>query len=186
MEQLKKIVKDCKAGKRDAQAKLFKLFSEKMFGVCLYYCKDYTAAEDILQDGFIKVFKSIKQFESKGSFEGWIRRIMVNTALERYRKQHMLYAVNEIEYYTESLSYDDIIDSISAKDLLGFIQDLSPKYRMVFSLYAIEGYSHQEIGKKLGISEGTSKSNLSRARKILQNKVKENYGNINTKSRFAT
>ena len=151
------------------------MFAKKMFGVCLRYAKDYTEAEDILHDGFIKVFEKIELFKYKGSFEGWIRRIMVNTALERLRKQSILYPVNDFMENSLDYSYENIIDEISTKDLLALIQDLSPKYRIVFNLYAIEGYSHQEIGEKLGIAVGTSKSNLSRARQILQQKVKDLY-----------
>lgn len=186
MDQLEGIINDCKAGKRKAQASIYKEFSKRMFGVCLYYSKDYTEAEDILQDGFIKAFAKIKQFENKGSFEGWLRRIMVNTALEKYRKQHHLYAVNDIEDYIEEFSYNDVIDEISAKELLRFVHELSPKYRMVFSLYAMDGYSHQEISEMLGISEGTSKSNLSRARKILQERVMTNFSHVIRTSKYAT
>ena len=172
---LEKIIKDCKKNRPDAQKKLYEHFSGKMFGVCMQYSKDYTEAEDILQDGFIKVFTKIDQFDFKGSFEGWVRRIMVNCALERYRKHNLLYSVSEIREYDTKLAYDDVLSEISSKELLKLIQDLSPQYKMVFNLYAIEGYSHQEIGEKLGISEGTSKSNLSRARTILQERVKELY-----------
>ncbi len=169
------LIKECKKNKPDAQRKLYEQFSGKMFGVCLRYSKDYTEAEDILQDGFIKVFTKISQFDFKGSFEGWVRRIMVNCALERYRKHNLLYSVSEIREYDTKLAYDDVMSEISCKELLSLIKDLSPQYKMVFNLYAIEGFSHQEIGEKLGISEGTSKSNLSRARAILQEKVKELY-----------
>lgn len=172
---LDKTIKDCKRNRPDAQKRLYEHFSGKMFGVCLQYSKDYTEAEDILQDGFIKVFTKIDQFDFKGSFEGWVRRIMVNCALERYRKHNLLYSVSEIREYDTKLACDDVMSEITSKELLALIQELSPQYKMVFNLYAIEGYSHQEIGDMLGISEGTSKSNLSRARTILQEKVKELY-----------
>lgn len=174
-DELKEIVKGCKAGKRKAQKQLYEMFARKMFGVSLLYTKDYTAAEDIVQEGFVKVFTNIKQFSFKGSFEGWIRRIMVNTALEKYRRQNHLYPVEDVAPYMDEVGYDDTISQISANDLMEIIQELSPQYRVVFSLYAIEGYSHKEIAKKLSISEGTSKSNLSRARKILQDKVLEHF-----------
>ncbi|MFA6403676.1 MAG: sigma-70 family RNA polymerase sigma factor [Salinivirgaceae bacterium] len=169
------LIKECKKNRPEAQRKLYEQFSGKMFGVCLRYSKDYTEAEDILQDGFIKVFTKISQFDFKGSFEGWVRRIMVNCALERYRKHNLLYSVSEIREYDTKLAYDDVMSEISRKELMSLIQELSPQYKMVFNLYAIEGFSHQEIGEKLRISEGTSKSNLSRARAILQEKVKELY-----------
>lgn len=175
LKDLDEIIKACKRNKPDAQRKLYELFSKKMFGVCLQYAKDYTEAEDILQDGFIKVFTKISQFDFKGSFEGWVRRIMVNCALERYRKQNLLYNVSEITDYDVRFAYDDALGEISSKELLGIIQELSPQYKVVFNLYAIEGYAHQEIAEMLGISVGTSKSNLSRARVILQEKVKELY-----------
>lgn len=175
MKDLENIVKDCKKNRPVAQRKLYERFSGKMFAVCLQYAKDYTEAEDILQDGFIKVFTKISQYNFKGSFEGWVRRIMVNCALERYRKQNMLYSVSDIQDYEGHLVYDDVMGEISSKELLTLIQDLSPQYKMVFNLYAIEGYPHQEIAEMLGISVGTSKSNLSRARVILQDKIKSLY-----------
>lgn len=170
--ELDSIVQGCISGNRKSQELLFNLFSGEMFGVCLYYSKDYTEAEDTLHEGFMKVFRKIDQFEFKGSLAGWIRKIMVNTALEKFRKQHQLYALTD-----EFENYDDIdpvnvMNTISAKDLIDLIRELSPKYRMVFNLYAIEGYSHKEISEMLGISEGTSKSNLARARYVLQEKVK--------------
>lgn len=146
------------------------------------YAPDMDTAQDILQDGFIKIFRNMHKFEFKGSFEGWMRRIIVNTALERFRKQHFLYPVSEITDYAEDVSYEDVLQQLSAEDLMNIIKELTPKYRMVFNLYAIEGYSHKEIGEMLNISEGTSKSNLSRARKILQEKIAVLYdSDVNTK-----
>ena len=176
MGDFNEIIHQCVSGDNKAQEQVYRQFSGKMFGVCLHYAKDYTEAEDILQESFYKVFKNIKQFRFKGSFEGWIRKIVVNTAIDRFQRQKHLYAVDDIYDYSEDFSYDDIISDITAKDLIQLIQELSPKYRMVFSLYAIEGYTHDEIGKKLGISTGTSKSNLSRARTILQKRVRDLFG----------
>jgi RNA polymerase sigma-70 factor (ECF subfamily) len=130
----------------------------------------------VLQDGFLKIFEKINQFEFKGSFEGWMKKIMVNTALEKYRTQYKVINILDGMNNYEKESFEDVSDLITADELLTFIQDLSPKYRMVFNLYAIEGYSHKEISEMLDISEGTSKSNLSRARLILQEKVKSLYG----------
>ncbi|MBI9033500.1 MAG: sigma-70 family RNA polymerase sigma factor [Bacteroidales bacterium] len=149
-----------------------------MFGVCRYYSKDYTEAEDVLHEGFIKVFKKINQFEGKGVFEGWLRRVFVNTALERYRKQNILYPVEDYHQFVELADNYNAVEQITTKDLYAIIQELSPKYKMVFNLYAIEGYQHKEIAEMLGISEGTSKSNLARARTILQKKVKERFSSI--------
>lgn len=172
LEPIEKLVKSCIKGNSSAQEELYKMFASKMFGVCLLYTKDYDAAKDVLQEGFVKVFNKLDTFRFDGSFEGWVRRIMVNTALERYRKNYYLYATSDIDDYKEDLSYEDVTAQLSADDLLKLIYELSPQYQTVFKLYAIEGYSHKEIGDMLEISEGTSKSNLSRARKILQDKVK--------------
>jgi len=146
-----------------------------MFGVCLQYSSNYEEARDVLQEGFIRVFEKLRQYKGKGSFEGWMRRIMINSALEKYRNQYNLFPVIEFDENIDDNYYEDIYDELTAKDLLKFIQELSPKYRLVFNLYAIEGYSHKEISRMLGISIGTSKSNLSRARGILQEKVERYY-----------
>jgi len=175
VNHLDEIIKGCVRGNRDSQGKLYQMFSGKMYGVCLYYSKDQTEAEDILHEGFLKVFNYISQYKGEGSFEGWIRRIMVNTSLEKYRKQNILYPVGDIYDYIEDVGYEDIISNISMNDLLKMIQDLSPQYRMVFNLYVMEGLSHKEISELLVISEGTSKSNLSRARTILQNRIKKEF-----------
>ena len=158
-----------------AQRELYDMFKSKMFGICLRYAGNYDDAQDILQDGFLKVFEKIHQFGFKGAFEGWMRKIMVNTALEKYRLHYRQVTVNEniaeIEYEQEN----EIIAEIDRIELVKIIQDLSPRYRIVFNLYALEGYSHKEISEMLQITEGTSKSNLSRARTILQEKVNKYY-----------
>lgn len=174
-EALEILIKDCVAGKRKAQQQLFNLYSDDMYGVCLYYSKDYTEAEDTLHEGFMKVFQKIEQFKFKGSLAGWIRRVMINTALEKFRKQNQLYALGDEFESNEDIQQENVISDLSAQDLIELIRELTPKYRMVFNLYAIEGYSHKEIGEMLGISEGTSKSNLARARYILQKKVKKHF-----------
>jgi RNA polymerase sigma factor (sigma-70 family) len=166
-----KILDGCKKGKGNDQRKLYDLLSPKMYGLCLQYADNTDDAKDIMQEGFIKVFRKIEQFTGKGSLEGWVRRIMVNTALEKYRSQVIMQPVDEKTAIKNNLIYEETIENISADNIISIIQTLTPKYRMVFNLYAIEGYSHKEIAEKLGISEGTSKSNLSRARVILQDKV---------------
>ena len=171
--ELEILIKDCVIGTRKAQQQLFNLYSDDMFGVCLYYSKDYTEAEDTLHEGFMKVFQKIDQFKFKGSLAGWIRRVMINTALEKFRKQNQLYALGDDYESNEDIQQENVISDLSAQDLIKLIRELTPKYRMVFNLFAIEGYSHKEIGEMLGISEGTSKSNLARARYILQKKVKK-------------
>lgn len=169
---LDEVIKGCKAGKVKDQERLFNLYSDDLFGVCLYYSKDQTEAEDLLHEGFLKIFQHINSYRYEGSFEGWMRRIMINTSLERFRKERHLYPLSEAENTMEDIVEENIISQITTKDLLKMIQDLSPRYRMVFNLYAVEGYSHKEISEMLGISEGTSKSNLARARIILQRNVK--------------
>jgi len=146
-----------------------------MFGLCLQYASNYDDACDILQDGFIKVYRKLEQFSGKGSFEGWVRRIMINTALERYRSQLHLYPLTENTFSGDELLYEEVFEKLSADDLIKLVQELPPRYRMVFNMYAIEGYPHKEIAGILGIKVGTSKSNLSRARDILQKKVKKYY-----------
>jgi RNA polymerase sigma-70 factor (ECF subfamily) len=168
-----KIIEGCKKGKNRYQEELYRMLAPKMYGLCLKYSNNKDDAKDIMQDGFIKVFQKIDQYTEKGSFEGWVRRIMINTALEKYRSQVTIYSLDERMPITDEGVNSTVIDELSAEDLLGLIRQLTPKYRMVFNLYAIEGYNHKEIGELLGISEGTSKSNLSRARLILQEKVKE-------------
>ncbi len=176
MEDFKPIISDCIAGSRKAQSMLYQQFAPKMFGVCLRYAKDATEAEDNLQDGFIKVFTNLKNFRHDGSLEGWIRRIMINVSLEKIRKQHLLYPVEDVAIY-DSVNYsDDVIAKIAADDLMKLIQQLPPRYRLVFNLYVIEGMSHQEIAEEMSITQGTSKSNLARARDILKKKVQENFG----------
>jgi len=167
------IVEGCKAGKRELQKALYTRFSGKMYSVCLRYCKNREEAEDILQDGFIKVFHSIQQFMGAGSFEGWVRRIMVNTALEALRKKKLDFSSFDIEHAENHQAQAfDTTSKTSASDLLTIIQQLPPGYRTIFNLYAIEGYQHKEIAVMLGISEGTSKSQLARARYVLQEKLK--------------
>jgi len=172
---LENIISGCLDGDRKSQEQLYKMFSSRMFGLCLQYSNDYDDARDILQEGFIKVFQKLDQFQHKGSFEGWVRRIMINTALEKYRSQLHLYPLTEKDVKTEEFIFEEIFEKLAASDLIKLVQELSPRYRMVFNMYAIEGYSHKEIGEILGISIGTSKSNLSRARSILQEKVKKFY-----------
>lgn len=178
MEELKKIIKDCASGNVRAQEKLYHLLAPKMFGVCLRYAKDKTEAEDSLQEGFIKVFQNIDRFRHEGSLEGWVRRIMVNVSLEKFRKQHLMHPVEDISIYEESQTSDDILAKISAQELIGLIQQLPPRYRMVFNLNVMEGLNHKEISDEMKISVGTSKSNLARARDILKRKVKELYREV--------
>lgn len=165
------IINGCIVGERKAQQTLYSRYSPKMFSICLRYAKDHHSAEDILQEGFIKVFKYIGNFRREGSFEGWLRRIFVNTAIEHLRKNVSLYSIVDKDDKPIDIVDESIFDHLDQQDLLNMVQSLSPGYRTVFNLYVVEGYSHKEIGKLLSISEGTSKSQLARSRQILQKKV---------------
>ena len=175
-EKLEILLKDCKRGRRKSQEELYHRFASAMYGICLQYASGEEDAEDILQDGFIKVFAKLEQVKNPAAFPGWIRRLMINTALEKYRSHVVLQRVDDYKGEVHEVSDDSIFGELTCDELVALIQTLSPKYRMVFNLYAIEGYSHQEISEELGISIGTSKSNLSRARAILQEKIKNMYG----------
>lgn len=174
MPDILNIIKGCLSGSRRDQELLYRRHAAKLYAVSLQYSGNDDEARDILQEGFIKIFENLIYYKNEGSFEGWMRRIVVNTALEKYRSKHNLYRVDDIELIPEPDAEPDTEDysGLEAVDLLDIIRELPPKYRMVFNLFAIEGYSHKEISKMLNISEGTSKSNLSRARMILQKKVK--------------
>lgn len=176
-ETIENILAGCRKGKKKAQEALFRLYADKMFGVCRYYTRDHSEAEDVLHDGFIKVFDKISKYRGDGSLEGWIRRVIVNTALERFRKHSRMFSMTELDESMADAAGYDVEGHLSSEELLEIIMELSPKYRLVFNLYALEGYSHREISQRLGISEGTSKSNLARARTILQKKVVQRFGN---------
>ncbi len=173
MEELEILITDCKAGKREAQSRLYQLYAPTLFGVCLRYSRDRTEAEDTLHEGFVLIFNKVYQFAFKGSFEGWMKKIMVNLSLEKCRTRFKMQSVEDISVYDSQLADADVYADMNAAKLLELIQNLPPQYRLVFNMYAIDGYSHKEISQALGIAEGTSKSNLARARKILQDKVVE-------------
>ena len=157
-----------------AQRRLYDMFAKKMMGVCIRYTNSKEEAEDILQEGFIKVFKNIARFKQEGSLEGWVRKIMVNTALENYRKtkkEQQNIAIEKVDYQLENNAY--IIESLEANNLLKLIQTLPSGYKTIFNLYAIEGYTHKEIGEQLHISENTSKSQYSRAKVHIQKMLEQ-------------
>jgi RNA polymerase sigma-70 factor (ECF subfamily) len=168
----KSLIEGCLKQNRKAQKMLYELHASKFLGVCMRYAKDKPEAEDILQDAFLKIFERIEQYNHNGSFEGWMRRIIVNTAITNYRKNVKHYHnsnlddINEYEDYT----LNDVTE-FSLEEMLNVIQSLSPGYRMVFNMFAIEGYSHKEIAEMLNIDIATSKSQYSRARKIIQNRL---------------
>ena len=169
------LVKECVSGNPIAQKKFYDLFAKKMMGVCLRYMNNEEEAQDVLQDGFIKIFSKLHDCESKGSLEGWVRRIMVNTALDQYRKNKKHQNDVDVDVVGYKLEKNDfIIESITAGDLLKIIQAIPEGYRVVFNLFAIEGYSHKEIAERLGVTESTSKSQYSRAKSLLRKLMVEN------------
>jgi RNA polymerase sigma factor (sigma-70 family) len=173
LPDIKNIISGCLKGNRRDQELLYRRHAAKFYAVCLQYAGNDEEARDILQEGFIKIFENLIHYKHEGSFEGWMRKIMVNTALEKFRSKHNLYRVDDIDQIPEPDAQPDNYDysGLEATDLLSIIRELPPKYRMVFNLFAIEGYSHKEISRMVNISEGTSKSNLARARIILQRRV---------------
>ncbi|MBC7904188.1 MAG: RNA polymerase sigma factor [Gemmatimonadaceae bacterium] len=152
---------------------MYQRFSPKMYAVCLRYANNADDAQDLLQEGFIKIFRNLTKFRKEGSFEGWVRRVFVNTAIEHYRRKVNLNSLSESEEKTIEDKSWNVLDHLAEKDIIQLVQEIAPGYRSVFNLYVIEGYSHKEIGTLLGISEGTSKSQLARAKSILQKKVQE-------------
>jgi RNA polymerase sigma factor (sigma-70 family) len=166
------LIAGCMAGDRNSQSLLYDLYAPKMMILCLRYAKNREEAEEMLQNGFVRVFKYLGQFKHEGSFEGWIRKIMVNCALQKLKNNLHLKPVVSLETRDYDLSYgNNILEQINGKELLKLVQTLSPAYRTVFNLYVFEGMKHREIAELLQISEGTSKSNLFDARNILQKKV---------------
>ena len=150
------------------QELLYKKFNGKMYGVCMRYSGNTEDANDLLQEGFIKIFKNIEKFRGEGSFEGWMRRIFVNTSIEHFRKKVKLYNVSEVQENTIEDTDLTILDTLAEKDIIVLVNELSPGYKTVFNMHVIEGYSHKEIADILGITEGTSKSQLARAKGVLK------------------
>lgn len=168
---LNQLINDCKNNNRKAQEQLYRIYSPKLFAVCLKYSRNYAEAQDNLQDGFILIFKKIEQFSFKGSFDGWLKRVMINNVLQQYRNQTFLSLVNEDVAEDHEVEIEE--DTISMDYLLKIIQELPDRYRLVFNLYIIDGFSHAEIAEMLTINIGTSKSNLARARMILKEKIEQ-------------
>jgi RNA polymerase sigma factor (sigma-70 family) len=167
------LIRGCLSGDSRMQEQLYNRFAPKMYAVCLRYSNNADDAQDLLQEGFVKIFKNLDRFRAEGSFEGWVRRVFVNTSIEHYRRKVNLISTSEREEALIEDSSFNALDKLAEKDIIKLVQELSPGYRAVFNMYAIEGYSHKEIGSILGISEGTSKSQLARAKGILQKKVIE-------------
>lgn len=167
------LIQACVQGNERAQRQLYEKHSRVMFGICLRYSNSYEEAKDILQDGFVKVFTKMGQFGFQGSFEGWMKRIFVNTALEYYRSQKNHMFQEDVEEASGIAHNDYTLDKMGQKEILALIQAMPVGYRNVLNLYIVEGYSHAEIADMLGINEGTSKSQLSRARVILQQAIRK-------------
>ena len=182
--ELSIIVEKCKKQDRLSQRRIYEMFYSKMMAICIRYAKNEDDAKDILQDGFIKVFEKIDRYGFEGSFEGWLRRIIVNTAIDTYRRKKRETSLNEALVKSDDVTFDfeetvDKYKGISISDIVESMHQLSPAYRTVFNLYIMDGLTHKEIAIKLNISEGTSKSNLAKAKanikKILSRKIKMNH-----------
>ena len=174
----RELIKACKKQDTNAQRELYETFAPRMMGLCMMYCKNSDAAQDMLHDGFIKVFTQIKKYSGHGSFEGWMRRVFVNTILEQFRKEKReLQLISEMEIVAEKVVDENLEqlfnDSITEETLLKMIQELPDGYRTVFSLYVFEDMPHREIAKKLGIKEAASRSQYSRAKSVLKDKINE-------------
>jgi len=166
---LEELIDRCKKGDRKAQAQLYRKYASILFGICLKYSRNKTEAQDNLHDSFMTIYDKIGQYSGKGSFEGWMKRITVNTVLQKYRKEEHLNVVSENT--TVEVDVDEGYADINLQTLLQYIQELPNKYRLTFNLYVLDGYSHKEISEQLGTSVGTSKSNLARARMLLKEKI---------------
>lgn len=165
------LIEGCRKGKASAQRRLYDRLAPKMLGVCVRYIKDREEAEHVMIGGIVKVFDKLDQFKGDGSFEGWVRRIIVNDCLMYIRKNRNMSLQSDIDEVSNEPNLKIVEENLDAQDLLKLINELPVGYKTVFNLYAIEGYNHAEIAEQLGVSENTSKSQLSRARKWLQNRL---------------
>lgn len=169
---IEQLIHECSNNNTKVQEQVYRLLAPKLFSVCLKYSRNYEEAQDNLQESFLIIFDKINQYKNSGSFEGWAKRIVINYVLQQYRKQNVFEIISEKIPAEEELEIDD--DSISIKFLTKIIQELPDRYRLVFNLYVLDGYSHKEISEMLGINIGTSKSNLARAKAILKTKIDVN------------
>jgi RNA polymerase sigma-70 factor (ECF subfamily) len=178
----KQLIEGCLNGNRSAQKELYDLYSSKMMGLCMRYVGNRETARDLLQDGFVKVFTSLKLYSGTGSFESWMRKIFVNVTMEHFRKKDFLYDTMDLDSIQSSTEDNSTVSRLSAEMIMELVQRLPDGFRTIFNLFAIEGYSHKEIGEQLQISEATSRSQYARARQWLQKWIKmgeieENRGN---------
>lgn len=167
--RVEELIEKCQKGDRKAQELLYRSYAKTLYGICLKYSNSKAGAEDNLHDSFITIYEKIGQFKNKGSFEGWMKRITINTALQKYRKEEYLNIVSD--HTQEEILVDSAYSDISLQTLLVHIQELPAKYRATFNLYVLDGYTHKEISEAMGTSIGTSKSNLARARILLKEKL---------------
>lgn len=165
------LIEQCHKNDAKAQSQIYKLYASKLFSLSLKYSRSRAEAEDNLQDAFVTIFNKIAQYKNKGSFEGWMKRITINTALQRYRSVGVFDIISEDQIEDVNVDMDE--DTLGVDYLLQIIQELPDRYRLVFNLYALDDYSHKEISEMLNISIGTSKSNLSRARLILKERIEQ-------------
>jgi RNA polymerase sigma-70 factor (ECF subfamily) len=172
---LNTLIKACKKGKRESQKELYKLFYSYGLSVCLRYSQSKEEAQEILNDGFVKIFGNLDKYDMNLSFKGWLRRILVNTAIDYYRKHHKHYHTLEVVHNQYLDDSPDALDNLSVEEILNLVQTLPPAYRIVFNLYVLEGYKHHEIAEELGITEGASKSNLAKARMKLRTMLESTY-----------
>lgn len=166
---LEELIHNCKKNDRKAQELLYRAYATTLYGVCLKYSNSKPEAEDCLHDSFLTIYEKIGQFKGTGSFEGWMKRITINTVLQKYRKEEYLAVVSD--NVEEEITVDHAYADICLQTLLEYIQELPNKYRATFNLYVLDGYTHKDISKVLGTSIGTSKSNLARARALLKEKI---------------
>ena len=167
---LEKLISECQKNQPKAQEQLYRLFEKNFFGLCLKYSASYADAQDNFQEGFLFIFRKINQYSGKGSFEGWVKRIVINNALQKYKGVRFMEVLND---NIPDIDVEIDEEEISLDYLLQIIQELPDQYRIVFSLYVLDDYSHQEISEMLSISTGTTKSNLHRARLILKEKIEK-------------
>lgn len=166
-----RLIENCISGNRKSQKELYDMYAPKMFAICLRYTKNQMDAEDTLQEGFVKLYNNLHRFRGEGSFDGWVRRIFVNTAIEHIRKKNLNITNGEGLENSIADKHKSALDNLYEKDIIRTSMNLSEGYRTVFNLYAVEGFSHKEIANHLGITESTSKSQFSRAKAILRNVI---------------
>ena len=179
MTDIDKIVEQCRRGDRHAQKRLYEEFAPQLFAVCIRYCKNRTEAEDLLHEGFIKIFEKIDQYRGEGSISAWLRRVMVNTVIDELRNRQNITYIDNTEKVFSNFAYDEDDEQDKEEDfydvdieqVFELVKQMPEKYKLVFNMYVVENYSHEKIASELGISSGTSKSNLSRARKWLKRKL---------------